>query len=292
MGVVPSQLPPTPVICMVDVDTVTGKNICIFEKDSVLNPGLSHYNFYRESISAGQYQLLGSKSASLPSKWTDQSANPLQHAWRYRVSAVDTCGNESPISAFHKTIHLAANVGVNGNVNLIWDDYEGISYSTFYIYRYTQATGWDSLDAVSGNVHSYTDLNPPVPLVNVNYFVGVDNPAGCKVSVKDPPQPMTSNLNLSKSNINKINASGILPYNDLAASVQVYPNPTSRRITLVNEKLKVGKIELYNLFGGLVLQQAIISKTEELDLDVPGGVYFLKLIGEQGAVTKKIVVQR
>jgi photosystem II stability/assembly factor-like uncharacterized protein len=292
MGIVPHHLPAAPVICMVDVDTLTGKNICIFEKDSLVNLGIDHYNFYRESIVAGQYQLLGSKLATLPSKWADQSANPLQHAWRYKISAVDTCGNESPLSSYHKTIHLAANIGLNNVVNLAWDDYEGLSYGTFIIYRYTTASGkFDSLDAVNGNVHAYTDLNPPVPLVNVFYYVAVENLSGCKVSIKYP-DPMTSNLNLSKSNINRINPSGIVSWSDLASFVHVYPNPTNGVFTVKSEKIKMKNAEVYNLFGELVFVTTLNGNQETVNLNLENGIYFLKIRSEEGVVTKKIIINK
>lgn len=285
--------PASPSICIVTVDTATGKNVCVFEKDSIVNLGLSQYNFYRETTTAGVYQLLGSKPASQLSKWTDNSANPLQRAWRYRITAVDTCGNESAISNFHKTIHLAANIGLNNAINLAWDNYEGFNYGTYVIWRYTTASGWAKLDSVPSNLNAYTDFNPPTPIVNVFYYIEVDNPNGCVVSIKNP-DPMTSNLNLSKSNINRINptVNGVDQMPDIASLVQVYPNPTNGTFSIKNEKLKLKNVEVYNLFGELIFQKAINAKQETLTLSEANGIYFLKITSDEGAVTKKIVVQK
>ena len=40
---------------------------------------------------------------------------------RYKISEVDSCGYESDLSLYHENIHLTANVGINGELNLIWD---------------------------------------------------------------------------------------------------------------------------------------------------------------------------
>lgn len=293
-GTLPAKLPYTPDICIVTVDTVTGKNQCVFVKDSIANVGLKQYNFYRETTTAGVYQKLGSKPASQASLWTDQSANPAQRAWRYKITAEDSCGTEAPVSGLHKTIHLVANVGLGGHVNLIWDDYEGFSYSTFVIYRFTMSAGWDSLDAVPSNLHSYTDLNPPSPLTDVYYYIAVKNPSGCIVSSKYP-DPMGSNLNLSKSNINKINptVTGLQDNNTAAATVHVFPNPASGRFNVSSSIPSGGKAEVFDLMGRNVLSKSF--EKGDFSLDLTGevsGVYFLKIRHEKGAVTKKIVLQK
>jgi len=292
MGVVPKNLPSAPTICLVTVDSITDKNVCVFKKDTVANPGISHYNFYRESIVAGQYQLLGSKAANLPSQWTDQSANPLQHSWRYKISAVDTCGTESALSPLHKTIHLSASIGLNNKVNLIWDDYEGFFSPTFIIYRYTVAGGWDSLDAVSGNVHAYTDINSPVPLINVNYFVAIVNPSPCKLSIKNPI-PMASNLNLSKSNVNKINPTATGVYNpEWAYSISIFPNPSSGIFTIRSSAIIV-TVEVLDVVGKLIYSGSLTSGSNQLNLSKEvNGIYFLKIKSEEGISTKKIIVNK
>ena len=88
-------------------------------------------NFYKESTQLGMYYLIGSKVVSLQSDWADPQSNSQQKAWRYRVTTVDTCGNESAPSNSHKTIHLAINLGLNGKINLSWDHYTGFSFGTY-----------------------------------------------------------------------------------------------------------------------------------------------------------------
>ena len=53
----------------------------------------------------------------------------------YKIAAIDVCTNESDLSPAHKTVHLTMNEGVNGEVNLIWNPYEGFTVSNYLIYR-------------------------------------------------------------------------------------------------------------------------------------------------------------
>lgn len=285
----PNEMPQAPVICIVSVDTGTGKNQCAFIKDSVANLKLKQYNFYRETTQSGVYQKLGSKAANLQNIWTDQSANPLQRAWRYKITAEDSCGNESPISVLHKTIHLVANLGISNNVNLIWDDYEGFSYNTFVIWRYTPATGWDSLDAVASSDHSYSDFNPPT-FTNLFYFIEVIHPNGCSVQVKYP-DPMASNLNSSRSNTYKLNQSGTSVQDDFfGADVQVYPNPSSGEF-IIQGLQPSAQITVYNMLGKKVHESTAVKKQETISLNAPSGIYLLKVKSDKGELTRKVVIQ-
>ncbi|MCB0478861.1 MAG: SprB repeat-containing protein, partial [Crocinitomicaceae bacterium] len=121
------QLPATPQICVVTVDSITTTNVVVWEKPVTTN--ISHYNIYREGSQAGQYLKIDSVLYSEDSEFNDLVASPMVRSWRYKISAVDNCGNESAKSAYHKTIHATINLGLGSNINILWDSYEGLSYS-------------------------------------------------------------------------------------------------------------------------------------------------------------------
>ncbi len=293
-AVIPAQGPIPPVICIVTVDSSNGKNQCAFVKDSIAALGYAKYNFYRETTTAGVYQKLGSKPANQISLWTDQSANPVQRAWRYKITAEDTCGNESPISVLHKTIHLVANLGLNNTVNLIWDDYEGFSYGTFVIYRYTPATGWDSLTALPSNLHSYTDNDPslPSPIANVHYFIEVKPPSTC-VTFSAHKDTEATNLNSSKSNVYKLNTSPTAVSNVVLESMtSVYPNPSSGAFVVYGLQPGVSTLSVYDMCGKKV-HAATTNKTQEtVNLQLPDGIYFLQIKNDKEVITKKLILKK
>ncbi len=211
-------------ICMVTVDSVTGKNMIVW--DQAQNSGISHYNIYKETTRAGVFNYLASVNHSELSLYVDTVSDPTSRSWRYKISAVDECGNESVKSSMHKTMHLTLNVGINNEINLIWDDYEGFDFGTYVIYRYTEAAGWDSLDALPSTLHTYTDKNPTKD--TKHYVVAVikdgDECLGEK-GLKSNAGPFSRSL--SNLEDNRLQSTGFKP-TDPVNTIKLYPNPTQR----------------------------------------------------------------
>jgi Secretion system C-terminal sorting domain/SprB repeat/Periplasmic copper-binding protein (NosD)/Ig-like domain CHU_C associated len=180
-------------LCIVTVDTATVYNEIVWQKE--YTQGLHHYNLYKESTQSDNYFLIASIPVEEESFFVDSFSNSLQRSWRYKLSVVDSCGVESELSENHKTMHLTVNVGVGGNINLIWDHYEGIDFDTYYIYRNVRGTGWELLDEVPDNLTSYTDFNPPGG--DIRYFIELRHPYGCEVT-------KATNRNNSRSNVGSV----------------------------------------------------------------------------------------
>jgi hypothetical protein len=178
-------------ICIVTVDSDTQTNLIVWEKTNIAN--VASYNIYKESTTAGVYFLIDNVPVSPDSSfYLDTGSDPQTRAWRYKISVVDSCGNESELSSEHKTMHLTINLGLNNSYNLIWDHYEGIdSLLQYTIERYLPSTGWDSINTVPSNLTSYTDT-PPAS-VNLYYRINIDHPSGCNPS-------KVKTYNTSKSN--------------------------------------------------------------------------------------------
>ncbi len=185
------QLPGAPEICLITVDSALGTNKIVWQKYFGL--GISSYKVYKESTQAGVYQLAGTVPFDSLSLYVDPVANPMQHSWRYKLSVLDSCGNESPMSAEHKTIHLTINQGIGNTINLIWDHYQGFYFPTYYISRYKPATGWVLIDSLQSNLSSYTDFDTITPF-GLRYFVEVKHPIGCSATKS------SENHNSSRSN--------------------------------------------------------------------------------------------
>lgn len=163
-------------VCLITVDTATGTNKVVWQKTYGL--GIESFRIYRESSMAGIYQLSGTVLFDSLSTFTDPVANPLVHSWRYRIAAVDSCGNESVMGPWHKTMHLTVNQGIGSTINLIWDNYEGFTYGSYFIWRYKPASGWTLVDSVASNLTSWTDYNAPTPF-GLRYFIEIKHPDGC-----------------------------------------------------------------------------------------------------------------
>ena len=61
----------------------------------------------------------------------------------------------------HKTVHLTMNTGTNGEVNLIWNIYEGYQVPDYLIYRGNSGSNMNMIATIAGNLSSFTDQTPP-----------------------------------------------------------------------------------------------------------------------------------
>jgi len=290
--------PPVAPICMVTVDSATQKNMVIWNKYQ--STGIASYNIYKESTQAGVYLKIANVPYSYSSTYIDTLSNPQTRSWRYELSQVDSCGNESALSPAHKTMHLTVNKGITGGtVNLIWDNYEGMTFYTYYVYRDTALTGLTKIDSIPNNIFTYTDANPPVA-ANLYYRIQVVNPDPCLPS-GFTPSVRSINYNASKSNTGNFvfNPAGIASVSKAGAQLTIFPNPNTGvfTFTLVQDKgAKSVSLSVVNELGQVVMtntyNDVAANFSKQLDLSsLAKGVYFLKTISDNSTLYNKVVIQ-
>lgn len=281
---VPGTVLPPITLCMSTVNETNGKVLCLWQKPAV--DYISHFNIYRENSIAGQYDFWFTRPFDSTSQWTDQTANPNIRGWRYKVTYVDTCGNESPVGINHKTIHVTANLGVGNVVNLIWDNYEGFAYPTFYIERYHPSTGWETIDSIPSSLNSYTDNFPPNG--NLQYAISIKAPSTC--------DPTRIGVNTSRSNVKNqpISANNGISEENIT-EVTIYPNPAQNEIfvSLGNYKGEKYVLKMFNAIGEIVYQQTVSSSLQKIDTkELASGMYTLQISSEKENWLKKVVINK
>jgi len=81
---------------------------------------------------------------------------------------------------------------------------------------------------------------------------------------------------------------GLNGFSELENLISIHPNPTSDYINISAKNMTIHNVQLYDNLG-----KQIISKTTSNIIDVrsyESGIYFLKIIINEGSITKKIVV--
>ncbi len=157
----PARLYMAPEICMVTVDTATGNNLIVWEKQS--GGPIVSYNIYREGIIAGLYDLIATVPYNDLSVFVDTAANPEVQAYWYKITAVDTSGYETGLDlcTSHKTIHLLVTMNPEtGATQLDWDQYIGFEYGTYHILRSTQQSEFSIYHSMASSTTTWSDLNP------------------------------------------------------------------------------------------------------------------------------------
>ncbi|MEI6900692.1 MAG: T9SS type A sorting domain-containing protein, partial [Bacteroidota bacterium] len=270
----------TPDICIVTVDSISDKNMIVWEKP--YSTTIDHYNVYSEGNQANVYNLIGSVPYSSYSTFIDLASNPLQQANRYKISVVDIYNLETALSDAHMTVHLTINQGAGNTFNLMWNNYEGFSYLSLNIYRGTTPNNMNLLATVASSINSYTDLYPPGGYVY--YKIEVLKPVPCSPS-KTAISSSISNLASNDPYL----SSGRIPVPE--PDIQIYPNPTTGQIKVTSGRI-IEIVDIYNSIGTRVQSSKGDSKEIVLDLSNLGkGVYYLKLnIGNETEVRKVIVL--
>jgi hypothetical protein len=294
--VINASLLNTPQICIVGVDSSTNSNFIVWERHA--NPLIDSFRIYRESSVAGVYNLIGSKGFNDPGYFLDAGSNPMQKAYRYKITAIDTCGMETPPSDYHKTIHLSINAGLNGSWNLIWSHYKGFNFGSYRIYRGYDSTAMQPLTQIQSTLNSYTDLNPPAG--KVYYQIEVVSPHPCY-----PDSVFTkakTNYNTSRSNhVNTTMApnTGFVASKNNTITMMIIPNPNKGafEVEITNNKTQSDnyKLEIINTMGKSVYTEHLhgyssLRKSIHLET-LSKGLYFIRLTTNNNILTTKFIIQ-
>jgi uncharacterized protein (TIGR02145 family) len=251
--IVNASILPSQNICVVGVDSLTNNIRIVWEKP--ITTAIDSFYVYRETPLSNVFAKVGARLYDSLSVWLDPNANPAVQAYRYKISALDTCGAETPLSSFHKTIHLTINQGVGSAWNLIWSNYEGISIGSYNIYRGTTPNNMSLLTTIQSNLNSYTDVS--APLGNVYYQIEIVNPNNCT-----PTKSM--NYSSSKSNIVNTNSSSLDQIKE--PLFVVYPNPANELLTIECESKMNNKFFIFDAVGRVVYFGLLSSSKNALDI--------------------------
>ena len=264
-------------ICLVTVDSTSSFNIVVWEKP--FSAEIDSFFIYRE-VMLETYERIGALPYAADGRFDDNDANPNVTSYRYRLSALDTCGVESPLSPFHNTIHLQQ----LGNGNLLWSHYaienqpNPVQY--YRVYRDDNSTGdFQSIsNTIPGGNNSYTDLAYST-YPNASYLVDVAWNLSC-----DPSRSITttqSNRYLGQVPVG-INSASSLDF-------LLFPNPTTFNVTLVlPEHVGPQSMSLLNALGQEVLKGTVVGGSNTVVIDgLAHGMYIFRV----GSQIKKLVVE-
>ncbi|MCW3128273.1 MAG: hypothetical protein JWO03_3931 [Bacteroidetes bacterium] len=269
--------PPYQDICMVTVDSMSNHNVIIWEKYN--KPAIDSFYIYRE-ISTNNYAKIAAVHRDSLSEYHDYGANPNSTGYRYRISALDTCGNEGASSLYHNSIHLQ----YLGGGNLQWNNYE-IEFSStpvasYDILRDDNGTGaWSQILNVSGTQNTASDPNF-TSYPNARYKVIANWPFSCTPSRA---------YQMSLSNVIASQANGIQRIDEM--SFRITPNPTRDWLHIAFPKLVSGFLTVTDITGKeLIVTDIKASVSETIDARrLPAGIYIATFKNADCTYSQKVV---
>jgi hypothetical protein len=279
----------------VSVDNNSIYNTITWEKP--VSSDIDSFRIYREVLSS--FVHIGSVSYDSLSEYVDNTylpiADPNTTNFRYKISVIDTCGNESALSDHHRTIFLQANQGVGGVVNLNWVPYEGATVDFYRILRDTLGLGnFVAIDSVPGSNTVYTDLAPPVISTSLDYLLESNWSMTCTAT--------RATVNTTRSNIKHVSivTTGNIEQTILNASINVYPNPADNNITVEYPAgFKKYQLQLFDALGQIVINEELkddgsYNGTLSHQVDVSNltkGIYIVSIQTEYGSTFKRLIIQ-
>lgn len=292
----------TPEICVVTVDTASNTNLVVWEKE-VGNPhNISYYNIYRTDATTGGYQVIDTVHYNSISVYNDVYASPERRSWLYKISAVNSCGQESVISPHHKTIHLVMKDGsAQGEKILTWDHYEGLDYFHYNLSRGTDVDGWQLIQSgIPITALPIFSDTPPVEATEVDYIIEVvPTTGGCNPTMTKVQDYNSSRSNKPRPIFNPGHGAGdltnsLMVLDNTGFKAIVYPNPSNGnfKIDIIenvnNESLKM---TVLGLNGKTIHQQGLKNDLNTLHLNMEAGIYFIQIQGNSTHETIRIVIQ-
>jgi len=263
-----------PELCIVSNDSASVHPLLVWNKP--VSSAIDSFVVYRETGVTNQYARIAAQPYSAFSTYADNSADMRVRSYRYKLALLDTCGNESPMSTAHKTIHLSVLLGPDYSYALFWEAYEGFAVPSYTVFRGTRPDSLVVVDVLADGNTSYIDYNPP--LATLYYQIAVENPGGCS-----PSQKTTTGTFITRSNIAGGTGivSSVADYEDVLEGIRVMPNPFAGTlgIALGNMNTQNYSVAIIDLLGKTVYSsQGHNSPALSLDLqDLKPGVYYLVL---------------
>ncbi|MFH0895891.1 MAG: two-component regulator propeller domain-containing protein [Bacteroidota bacterium] len=263
-------------ICLVTVDSATNKNLIVWEKTP--NKGTAFFNIYKETA-ANYYVAIGNLAYDQPSEFLDVNSDASVKSDRYKISVVDTCGNESMLSTAHKTMHLTVNLGTGNEHNLIWEKYEGFPYGQFDIWRALPPAGWIKIATIQSNIYTYTDT-ADIP-GSVDYLMVINKGDTC---FTDLGKASSGTYTTSVSNMEQYKVIGV-EENTGMIGLLVFPNPANDVLNI--KGVTSGMLYISDATGRIVIEQMNTGSVNVSHLE--RGIYFVSVQAEQGRAVRRFV---
>ena len=266
-------------ICYITSDEENFTNNRIYF-NSEGNYNVATYEVLRETSAIDVYESIGFVLPS-ESSFLDNTSNNQQQQYKYKVRSVDACGNASDLSSYHSNTLLQANLAAGGSVNLNWEEYEGVDYSTFYIYRSVDDGAFELLNALPSNQFNYNDTGADTATNNYKYYVGI------LVEDCTTTRNIFETVTLRSNLLSIVDGALTNGEFDFENSINIFPNPTNNIVRVkLSDTIELNKIEVFNNIGQLLVE----IKTNVVSLkDYSSGLYFFKVFTSKGIVIKKVI---
>lgn len=284
--------PDAPQICMVTVDDSSTHNIIYWDKTAITHA--DSFRIYREDVT-NVYHHIGTVSYNSLSEFHDYDpvANPNTTTKRYKISSVDSCGNESALSPYHNTIYITD----NGSGQFSWIDLytieNGANPVTNYVLMVDSLNNgnWVQIASTAGTQHIINDIHYANYATVANWRVETVWAITCTSTFRmSGPNNAQSTVVKSKSNISNNRQIGIK--NNKEGQLAIYPNPSNGIFNINFAGQGKTVVKVFSVLGQEIYNESVNGNHCKVDLGAyENGTYTIQLIGANGVITRRVVKQ-
>lgn len=272
--------PLTQEICAVTVDSLSSHNIIYWEKPAT--NAIDSFFVYREDAT-NVYTHIGTVAYDSLSEYHDYGVNPNVTTKRYKISVLDTCGNEGPKSNYHNTIYII-HVGAG---QFTWNPIYTIEntpnpVSNYVLMRDNNSDGtWFQIASTAGTQNTIVD---PVynSFPNGRWRVEAQWGITCTST--------RGAINTTRSNIKTPTSIGINEMSNLS-QISIQPNPATNQIE-INSIEKNYTLYVYDELGRIITEFKTQLSSNIVDVtQYAAGIYTVKIVSNKGTSVTKFVKQ-
>jgi len=223
----------------------------------------------------------------------DYNSNPSSQADAYVLVTIDTCGNASAMSKWHKPFLLQSSPGFDV-INLNWQPYlidgsEIISpgvhiFKSITIFRGTTSSALSQIGSVTAGIGAYSYIDDSAPLgIKLYYRIGGEKDPPCNPNNLPFKKAGAGPFVHSFSNLEDNQRTTGTDMGNIEDAVLIYPNPMSDKAIIQvgsNYTLPV-RLRISDLSGRVIRETMHYEHLIELDRgNLSSGAYIIEVRGE------------
>ncbi len=263
--------------------SVNSNNKVQINWDVQANENIQYFNIYRDGTNGSEaWNYIGKSPYPGPLTYTDINTFPEIRSYRYKVAAVDACGNETYCTKSPGSIRLTL-IDIDENTcQLAWNSYQGTNVSGYQIFHGENSENMSLLTETASTTTSYTDANitDKKSYYQIEAVVPFEKSSGSEQTRKLSNKVVFIRVLTSTDSLN-------------AQKLKVYPNPikTSAAIIFPYEPGQEYSLSVIDITGQTIYSQPVFSGGIEFDRgNLSDGVYILQVRGKK-TYRKKIIVE-
>tara|TARA_B110000305_G_C19007309_1_gene433263 strand:- start:59 stop:616 length:558 start_codon:yes stop_codon:yes gene_type:complete len=185
-------------------------------------------------------------------------------------------------------MHLTINIGLSNVINLIWDNYAGFDYSTYYVNRYHPSTGWNVIATLPSSLTSYTDQSPLIPSNTLIYSIEVVPPSTCTSTKAQDHNTTRSNRHTAlggsaPSGIDELDVFNVI----------IYPNPAQNNFRINSTFEGEFNLSIYSIDGKRLMLNKNLKNSSVIDVSqLSTGVYIVEVENDGEKYKKRLVINK